>query len=915
MVEGNTSIVRPIAIQDEMRSSYLDYAMSVIVARALPDVRDGLKPVHRRILYAMQGMGLRPGSSYKKSAAVVGEVLGKYHPHGDSSVYDAMVRMAQDFSMRHPLIDGQGNFGSVDDDPPAAMRYTEARLAQISEQLLLDIDRDTVDFADNYDGSQREPTVLPARIPNMLVNGSSGIAVGMATNIPPHNLRELCDAMTHLLDHPEATADDLITFVKGPDFPTAGIIIGREGIEQAYHTGHGRIVMRSRAVIEDMEKGDRQRIVVTELPYQVNKAALVAKIAMLSKEKKIAGISEVRDESDREGLRMVVELSRGAASNVVLNNLYKHTTLQSAFHVNMVALVDGQPRVLSLKPALQYFIEFRKNVVRRRAEYDLAKARERAHILEGLRIALENLDAVIALIRASNDVDAARTGLMTQFGLTEAQSQAILDMQLRRLAALERERIENEYLELQSRITDLVDLLGSPDRVLSVIKEETAELRKTYGQARRTELTDAELTDATDEDLIPHADAVITLSDRGYLKRLPIEAYRSQRRGGKGVRGQETREGDAIQQLVVADTHDWLLFFTDKGRVYREKVFRIGQDSTRQTRGTPIQNLIQVNPTEELVTAVVAIADLTTDQYIVMATRRGEIKRMQLSQFANIRSNGLAAFDLNKGDSLLTARLADPGTSTIIISKNGKAVHFSLDDVRVRQTRGAGGVRGIRLLGDDEVVGMDVATEGAQLLILTARGYGKRTIVDHFRKTGRGVQGVISLKISDKTGDIAAAVITGPEVEEVMVGSAKAMVYRTAIKEIRTLGRNTQGVQVMTKLGSADRVISMSAFKERAFDEDLEPDPTPVPRATRGRINGTAKKADDAPEESTDQVEGDAPEADEDDNAPQGQGAFDFPDVGTVVDDGNNNDGNDDANANDNDEDDDAAEAEADDDE
>jgi DNA gyrase subunit A len=888
MVEGNTSSIRPIAIQDEMRSSYLDYAMSVIVARALPDVRDGLKPVHRRILYAMQGMGLRPGSSYKKSAAVVGEVLGKYHPHGDSSVYDAMVRMAQDFSMRHPLIDGQGNFGSVDDDPPAAMRYTEARLAQISEQLLLDIDRDTVDFADNYDGSQREPTVLPARIPNMLVNGSSGIAVGMATNIPPHNLRELCDAVTHLVDHPEATADDLVTFVKGPDFPTAGIIIGREGIEQAYHTGHGRIVMRSRAVIEDMEKGDRQQIVVTELPYQVNKASLVAKIAMLSKEKKIVGISEVRDESDREGLRMVVELARGAASNVVLNNLYKHTTLQSAFHVNMVALVDGQPRVLSLKSALQHFIEFRRNVVRRRAEYDLAKARERAHILEGLRVALENLDAVIALIRASGDVDEARTGLMTQFGLTEAQAQAILDMQLRRLAALERERIANEYLELQTRITDLVDLLGNPDRVLAVIKEETAELRKTYGQARRTELTDAELTDATDEDLIPHADAVITLSDRGYLKRLPIEAYRLQRRGGKGVRGQETREGDAIQQLVVADTHDWLLFFTDKGRVYREKVFRIGQDTTRQTRGTPIQNLIQVNPTEEMVTAVVAIADLTVDQYIVMATRRGEIKRMQLNQFGNIRSNGLAAFDLNKGDSLLTARLADPGTSAIIISKNGKAVHFALEDVRIRQTRGAGGVRGIRLLGDDEVVGMDVATEGAQLLILTQRGYGKRTIVDHFRKTGRGVQGVIALKISDKTGDIAAAVITGPEVEEVMVGSAKAMVYRTAIKEIRTLGRNTQGVQVMTKLGAADQVISMSAFKERAFDEGLEPDPTPAPRATRGRINGTAKKAEDAPDEPTDDdeptnaVEGDAPETDDDQQ--NGQGEFDFPDVGAVDD-------------------------------
>lgn len=819
MVQADSSNIRPIAIQDEMRSAYLDYAMSVIVSRALPDVRDGLKPVHRRILYAMQGMGLRPGSSYKKSAAVVGEVLGKYHPHGDSSVYDALVRMAQDFSMRHPLIDGQGNFGSVDDDPPAAMRYTEARLAQVAEQILQDIDRDTVDFVDNYDGSQREPTVLPTRIPLMLINGSSGIAVGMATNIPPHNLREVCDAIEYLADHPEATADELINFVKGPDFPTAGIIIGREGILQAYHTGHGRVVTRARAIIEDMERGDRERIVISELPYQVNKATLVEKIAMLSKEKKIDGISEVRDESDREGLRVVVELARGAASHVVLNNLYKHTTLQSAFHVNMVALVDGQPRVLSLKPALQHFIEFRRNVVRRRAEYDLSKARERAHILEGLRVAIDNLDEVIALIRGSDDVEAARAGLMTQFGLTEAQAQAILDMQLRRLAALERERIENEYQELQTRIAELEDLLSSPEKVLAVVKDETRELRAAYGQDRRTELTDAELTDATDEDLIPHADNVITLSDRGYLKRLPIEAYRLQHRGGKGVRGQETREGDAIQQLIVCDTHDWLLFFTDKGRVYREKVFRIHQDSTRQTRGTPIQNLIQINPSEEVVTAVVAIANLQVDQYIVMATRRGEIKRMQLSQFSNIRSNGLAAFDLNKGDNLLTARLADPGMSAIIITKNGKAVHFSLDDVRVRQTRGAGGVRGIRLLNEDEVVGMDVATEGAQLLILTDRGYGKRTIVDNFRKTGRGVQGVIALKITDKTGDIAAAVITGPDVEEVMVGSSKAMVYRTAIKEIRTLGRNTQGVQVMTKLPADDHVMSMSAFKERSWEE------------------------------------------------------------------------------------------------
>ena len=819
MVQASDN-VRPVSIVTEMRTAYLDYAMSVIVARALPDVRDGLKPVHRRILYAMQGMGLRPGSSYKKCAAVVGEVLGKYHPHGDAPVYDALVRMAQEFSMRHMLVDGQGNFGSVDDDPPAAMRYTEARLAQISEQLLLDIDRDTVDFADNYDGSQREPTVLPARLPNLLVNGASGIAVGMATNIPPHNLREVCDAITYLIDQPDATTDDLLAFVKGPDFPTAGIIMGREGLTQAYHTGHGRVMVRARAIIEDMERGGgRQHIVVSELPFQVNKAALVEKIATLSKEKKLDGLAEIRDESDRDGLRVVIELQRGTAPYVVLNNLFKHTSMQSAFHVNMVCLVDGQPRVLGLKSALQHFIEFRRNVVRRRAEHDLTKARERAHILEGLRIALENLDAVIALIRGSADAEAARNGLMVEFGLTEAQAQAILEMQLRRLAALERERIENEFQELQTRIAEFEALLGDPVKVLAVVKTETAELRKTYGQERRTELTDDELRDTTDEELIAHADAAITFSDRGYIKRLPIEAYRLQRRGGKGVRGQETREGDAIQQLVVADTHDWLLFFTDRGRVYRERVFRVNQDATRQTRGTPIQNLIAINPTEETVTALVAISDLTVDQYIVMATRRGEIKRMHLSQFANIRSNGLAAFDLEKGDVLLGARLADPGMSVIIVTRNGKAVHFSLDDVRVRATRGAGGVRGIRLMGDDDVVGMDVATPGAQLLVLTERGYGKRTVVDHFRKTGRGVQGVIALKITDKTGPLAAAVITGPDVEEVMVGSAKAMVYRTAIKEIRTLGRNTQGVQVMTKLQANDNVISMSAFKERSWDD------------------------------------------------------------------------------------------------
>ncbi|MCI0778526.1 MAG: DNA gyrase subunit A [Chloroflexi bacterium] len=848
MVLASAGNIRPVRIEDEMRTAYLDYAMSVIVARALPDVRDGMKPVQRRILYAMHGMGLRPGSSHKKCAAVVGEVLGKYHPHGDAPVYDALVRMAQDFSMRHPLVDGQGNFGSVDDDPPAAMRYTEARLARIAEAMLTDIDRDTVDFRDNYDGSQREPSVLPARLPNLLANGASGIAVGMATNIPPHNLNELCDAITYLIDHTDATVDELMQFVKGPDFPTAGIIMGTEGIQQAYHTGHGKVVVRGRTTFEEGERGG-QRIVITELPFQVNKATMVAKIAMLMKDKKIDGISEVRDESDRDGMRVVVELQRNTMPEQVLNNLYKHTTLQNAFHVNMVALVDGQPRVLSLKPALQHFIDFRRTVVRRRAEYDLTRARERAHVLEGLRVALENLDAVIALIRASNDAEAARNGLMEQFGLTEVQAQAILEMQLRRLAALERERIESEYQELMKTIGGLEGLLSDPDEVLEVIKTETAELRKTFGQARRTKISSEEARDYSMEELVARGDAVVTLSDRGYLKRLPIEAYRLQHRGGKGVRGQQTREGDAIQQLVVCETHDWLLFFTNRGRVYRERVFNIGEDLTRQTRGTPLQNLIAINAAEESVTAVVAISDLTVDQYIFMATRLGSVKRMALSQFANIRRNGLAAFDLKKGDSLLGARLADPDNTVIMVTRNGKAVHFALDEVRVRATRSAGGVRGIRLIDKDEVIGMDVATPGAQLLVLTERGYGKRTLVDHFRTTGRGVQGVIALKIMDKTGPLAAAVVTAEDVSEIMVGSAKAMVYRTSIKEIRTLGRVTQGVQVMNKLEADDKVISMSAFKERSWEEDEPPEPSkPAARETakaaeRGKATAAAKTA------------------------------------------------------------------------
>ena len=849
MVTGNSDKVRPVRIEEEMRSAYLDYAMSVIVSRALPDVRDGLKPVHRRILYAMQGMGLRPGSSYKKSAAVVGEVLGKYHPHGDSPVYDALVRMAQDFSMRHTLVDGQGNFGSVDDDPPAAMRYTEARLAPISEQLLQDIDRDTIDFVDNYDGSQREPTVLPARVPNLLVNGASGIAVGMATNIPPHNLREVCDALDHLVDNPEATPEELMQFVQGPDFPTAATIMGREGIQQAYQTGHGRIMVRAKAIVEDMEKGARQRIVVTELPYQVNKAALVEKIATLTKEKKIDGISEVRDESDREGMRVVIELQRNAAAGVVLNNLYQHTPMQNAFHVNMVALVDGQPRVMNLRSALNRFLDFRKEVIRRRAEYDLNRARERAHILEGLRVALENLDDVIALIRASADTEEARNGLMQQFGLTEAQAQAILEMQLRRLAALERERIENEYQELMKRIDELQALLSDPAKVLAVVRTETAELRKTFGNARRTEISDEEARDQSQEELTPHADVVFTLSDRGYIKRLPIGLYRLQRRGGKGVRGQERREGDAVQQLVVADTHDYLLFFTDKGRVYRKRVFEVGEDSSRQTRGTPIQNLIEaINPNEETVTAVVAIPDPLADLFIFMATRKGKVKKMHLDKFQNIRRVGLAAFDLEKDDSLLTARLAEEGMNAVLISRNGKGVQFSLEAVTERQGRSTGGVGGMRLVDDDEVVSMEVVTPDARLLIISERGYGKRTAVETFRTTGRNAQGVFAMKITEKTGPIAGAVVTGSDDEEIMVGSRNAMIYRTSLAEIRTLGRIAQGVKVMTKLADDDVVISMSAFRERTW-EDFENLPKVQPKKARAAsTNGHAPAAtlDDA---------------------------------------------------------------------
>ena len=597
--------IRPVRIEEEMRNSYLDYAMSVIVARALPDVRDGLKPVQRRILYAMDDLGMRAGTAYRKSARLVGDVLGKYHPHGDTAVYDALVRMAQDFSLRYPLIDGQGNFGSVDDDPPAAMRYTEARLANIAQEMLADIDRDTVDFGVNFDDSLREPLVLPARLPNLLINGASGIAVGMATSIPPHNLREVCDAIIHLIDHPEATVDDLIKFIQGPDFPTGGIIMGREGIHSAYSSGRGRVVVRARAAIEDMARGGRKQIVVTEIPYQVNKATLVEKIALLAKDKKVDGISDIRDESDRHGMRVVIELRREAQAEIVLNNLYKHTALQSAFSVNTLALVDGQPQVLPLKRILRHYIDFRRQVITRRAEFDLKRAQDRAHILEGLRIALNNLDAVINLIRQSADADAARQGLMQQFSLTQIQAQAILDMQLRRIAALERGRIEEEYQGLVKTIAELQALLADPQKILAEIKKETRKLRKDYGDNRRTEITGEEARSYTPEEQIQHQEMVITITQRGYIKCMPASTYRAQHRGGRGITGMLPREADVLQHLLVADTHDTLMFFTNRGKAYSLRCFEIPPDSTRTTRGTPAVNLLSLSEGERINAVVV----------------------------------------------------------------------------------------------------------------------------------------------------------------------------------------------------------------------------------------------------------------------------------------------------------------------
>ena len=834
MVTSKTEFgyVRPTPIVQEMRNSYLDYAMSVIVARALPDVRDGLKPVQRRILYSMNELGMRPNSAYKKSARLIGEVLGKYHPHGDSAVYDAMVRMAQPFSMRMPLVDGQGNFGSVDGDPPAAMRYTEARLSRIAEEMLVNLDEETVDFIDNFDGSLTEPVVLPARLPNLLVNGASGIAVGMATNIPPHNLSEVCDAVVHLIGRPDATAEDLMRYVQGPDFPTGATIMGREGIQSACATGRGQIVVRAVAEIEPIGRTNRNQIIVSELPYQLNKASLVEKIASLAKEKRIDGISEIRDESDRDGMRIVLELKSGTQPLVVLNNLYKHTAMQSSFSANMVALVEGTPRIINLKQALQYFIDFRQTVVTRRSEYQLRKAQERAHILAGLRIAISNLDAVIALIRAAADAEAARNELIARFDLDERQAQAILDMQLRRLAALERQRLEEEYQNLQEEIKGLQELLASPAMVLAEIKKETQALKKKFGQDRRTAISD-EAYDFDRRELEAHEQVVVTLSEGGYIKRIPADTYRNQHRGGRGVVSMNTRDDDPVRHILVVDTHDRLLFFTDTGRVLSLTSYELRADTSRNTRGVPVMNVIPIGDNER-VKAVFEVQNLEQeDTFLVMATRRGKIERIRLSAIASIRPSGLIMMKLKAGDDLVAVRLAKEEDDIVMVSEQGMSIRFPVSDVTPHH-RGAAGVRGMVLRANDRVVSMDVGDLESKLLVISKLGYGKLTLLSKYRRQGRAGFGIKTFNITKKTGKVAAAAII-EDSKEVYVVSEQAQVLRTSLSEIRSIGRVTQGVTIF-RPQPGDSVSSIACVKSLgSIEESKKPAPKP---STNGKGNG-----------------------------------------------------------------------------
>jgi len=810
--------IRQVDIDDQMRDAYLDYAMSVIVARALPDARDGLKPVHRRILYAMHEMGIRSNTRHRKSARIVGEVLGKFHPHGDSAVYDAMARMAQDFSLRYLLIDGQGNFGSVDGDPPAAMRYTEARLSSMAEELLVDIEKETVDFVDNFDGTLQEPVSMPARLPNLLLNGASGIAVGMATNIPPHNLGELADAIRFMLDNydhlDDVTIDNLMEFIPGPDFPTGGLIIGASGIKQAFSTGRGRIVMRALAHIEE-DQGSRHRIVITEIPYQVNKSSLIERIAALARGGRLSDISDLRDESDRRGMSIVVELKRSAQPKKVLNQLFKYTQLQTTFGVQLLALVDGEPRLLSLKRALHLFIEHRRTIIKRRSEFELKKARARSHILDGLLLALAKIDDVIATIRKSKNAEVASKRLVERFKLTKIQAQAILDMQLRRLAALEQEKIETEHKQLQELIANLEGLLANPEKILELIKDDLDDLVSKFGDPRRTRIAPEASEEFSEEDLVPDEAVLVSITQRSYVKRVSAKTYRRQGRGGRGVTGHSMRGEDEVMMLFPARSLDTILFFSDRGKVYSEKTYQI-PDASRTARGIPMVNILALAP-DELITAVVAVPDFSEANYCTMATRNGKIKRVVLSKFAAVRPSGLIAISLEAGDVLGWVRLTGGEDEIIIVTEMGQALRYHETLVRA-MGRPAAGVKAIQLREGDHVTGMNVVDPDGDLLVVTEYGYGKRTPLEEYPAKGRATGGVVTLSRShrDVTGRVAAARIVDVE-DDLTIISSGGKVLRTKMKQVKKAGRATMGVRVMNlKKGETVASVARIAAKDLA---------------------------------------------------------------------------------------------------
>ncbi|MGI6190817.1 MAG: DNA gyrase subunit A [Eubacterium sp.] len=791
-------------IHDEMKNSYIDYAMSVIVGRALPDVRDGMKPVHRRILYGMSQLGVTPDKPYKKSARIVGEVMGKYHPHGDSSIYDAMVRMAQDFSMRYPLVDGHGNFGSIDGDSAAAQRYTEARMSHFSLQMLRDIDKDTVDFVPNFDGEEKEPVVLPSRYPNLLVNGSNGIAVGMATNIPPHNLGDTIDATVYLIDHPDASVDDLIPIIKGPDFPTGARILGKSGIREAYRTGQGKIKVRACCEIQETSRG-RSQIVVTEIPYMVNKARLIERIAELVKDKSIDGISEIRDESNREGMRIVIELKRDANPQITLNKLYKHTALQQNFSAIMIALVDGQPQLLNLKEILHEYLKFQKEVVTRRTLFDLKKAEARAHILEGLRIAIDNIDEIIRIIRSAyND---AKERLMERFGLDEIQAQAILDMRLARLQGLEREKIEKEYQELQEKIAYYNSLLADDAKLMGVIKDELLEIKEKYGDERRTKI-ERDVDDLDEEDLIEDETVAVTLTHLGYIKRVPADTYKPQKRGGKGITGLTTRKNDFVKDLIMTSTHDWLMFFTNTGKAYKMKAYQV-PEASRTARGTPAINFLNLMQRERI-TAVIPVKNFEAeDRYLIAVTKKGVIKKTALNLFDTHRQNGIIAISLKDGDQLIDIKVSSGNNDVILVTREGKSIRFNEEDVRP-MGRNARGVRGINLEGDDEVVSMDLVGRGKKLLVVTENGYGKRTAVSDYKRQTRGGKGMLTYDKSrfDKTGYLIGALCVNDE-DEVMLINSDGVVIRIKATDVSILSRATQGVKIM-KVDDDSKIVAMA---------------------------------------------------------------------------------------------------------